>query len=157
LSVIIPGALIGRVVDLRLIISLILSSIFCEGAQNQPGGAFDSCMDNETQPDKHRTRLWPLDWNSQFFRALCAREQRRAPSARGRLMKNFSDAAFSPEMIEIMSSALEASVVTLPHPVASVHVSLLAESILRTAKTGERDIAVLQRIALLELQITPRV
>jgi len=71
-------------------------------------------------------------------------------------MKNFSDAAFSPEMIEIMSAALEASIVTLPHPVASVHVSLLAESILRTAKTGERDIAVLQRIALVELQITPR-
>jgi hypothetical protein len=71
-------------------------------------------------------------------------------------MKNFSNAAFSPEMIEIMTAALEASIATLPHPVASSHVTLLAESILRTAKTGERDIAVLQRVALLELQIAPR-
>jgi hypothetical protein len=71
-------------------------------------------------------------------------------------MKNFSHAAFSPEAIEIMTAALEASIATLPHPVASAHVNLLAESILRTAKAGERDIAVLQRIALLELQIAPR-
>jgi hypothetical protein len=71
-------------------------------------------------------------------------------------MKNFSDAAFSPETIEIMTAALEASIATLPHPLASAHVNLLAESILRTAKTGERDVAVLQRIALLELQIAPR-
>ena len=71
-------------------------------------------------------------------------------------MKNFSNAAFSPELIEIMTAALEASIATLPHPLASAHVNLLAESILRTAKTGERDIAVLQRIALLELQIAPR-
>jgi hypothetical protein len=71
-------------------------------------------------------------------------------------MKNFSDASFSPETIEIMTAALEASISTLPHPLASAHVNLLAESILRTAKTGERDVAVLQRIALLELQIAPR-
>ena len=71
-------------------------------------------------------------------------------------MKNFSDASFSPETIEIMTAALEASIATLPHPLGSAHVNLLAESILRTAKTGERDIAVLQRIALLELQIAPR-
>ncbi len=71
-------------------------------------------------------------------------------------MKNFSDAAFSPEMIEIMSAALEASIATLPEPVNSAHVNILAESILRTAKAGERDVAVLQRIALVELQIVPR-
>jgi hypothetical protein len=35
-------------------------------------------------------------------------------------------------------------------------VTLLAESILRTAKTGERNAAVLQRIALMELQLAPR-
>jgi hypothetical protein len=35
-------------------------------------------------------------------------------------------------------------------------VQFLAESILRTAKTGERDPAVLKRIALMELQIAPR-
>jgi hypothetical protein len=32
----------------------------------------------------------------------------------------------------------------------------LAESILRTAKSGERDVAVLQRMALLEIQLAPR-
>jgi hypothetical protein len=71
-------------------------------------------------------------------------------------MKNFSDAAFSPETIEIMSAALEAAIATLPEPVNSAHVNILAESILRTAKAGERDVAVLQRIALVELQIFPR-
>jgi len=71
-------------------------------------------------------------------------------------MKNFADAAFSPEVIEIMTAALEASIGTLPEPVTTAHINLLAESILRTAKTGELDVAVLQRIALVELQITPR-
>jgi hypothetical protein len=71
-------------------------------------------------------------------------------------MKNFADAAFSPEVIEIMTTALEASVGTLPEPVSTAHINLLAESILRTASAGERDAAVLQRIALVELQITPR-
>jgi hypothetical protein len=71
-------------------------------------------------------------------------------------MKDFSDAAFSPEMIEIMTAALEASIATLPHPVSSAHVNLLAESILRAANEGEQDVAVLQRLALLELQIAPR-
>jgi hypothetical protein len=40
--------------------------------------------------------------------------------------------------------------------VIASHVNLLAESILRTAQAGERDIATLERIALLELQVTPR-
>jgi len=44
----------------------------------------------------------------------------------------------------------------LPEPVSAAHVNLLAESILRSAKSGERDIAVLQRLALIELQISPR-
>jgi hypothetical protein len=64
-------------------------------------------------------------------------------------MKDFSDA-------EIMTAALEASIATLPHPVSSAHVNLLAESILRAANAGEQDVAVLQRLALLELQIAPR-
>jgi hypothetical protein len=72
-------------------------------------------------------------------------------------MKDFSNAAFSPETIEAMTAALEASISTLPEPVSSTHVNLLAESILRTAKTGETDPLVLQRIALLELQLSPRV
>ncbi|MCA6106430.1 hypothetical protein [Bradyrhizobium cenepequi] len=71
-------------------------------------------------------------------------------------MKNFSDAAFSPEEIELMTTALDASVASLPDPVHAAHVNLIAESILRTANTGERDVAVLKRIALMELQIAPR-
>jgi hypothetical protein len=71
-------------------------------------------------------------------------------------MKDFSDATFVPEMVNVMTEALDASVATLPHPVSSTQVNLLAESILRTARGGERDPVVLQRMALLELQITPR-
>ena len=71
-------------------------------------------------------------------------------------MRNFADAAFEPEMIEAMSTALESAVSKLPEPISSSHVNQLAESILRTAKAGERDAAVLERIALLELQLTPR-
>jgi hypothetical protein len=71
-------------------------------------------------------------------------------------MKNFPDVAFDPEEIEIMTTALEQSIESLPEPVSASHVQLLAESILRSMKTGERDVAVLSRIALVELQITPR-
>ncbi len=71
-------------------------------------------------------------------------------------MKDFSNAAFSPELIEAMTTALAQAVATLPEPVTSSHVALLAESILRSAKSGERDVGALQRMALLELQITPR-
>ena len=71
-------------------------------------------------------------------------------------MRNFSDAAFSPEVVEIMSAALEQAVATLPEPVSSAHVNVLAESILRTAQSGVRDLAELRRLALLELQIAPR-
>ena len=62
---------------------------------------------------------------------------------------------FSPEVIEIMSTALERSVSALPEPVSSHHVHRLAEAILRAAEAGERNVAVLQCIALVELQITP--
>lgn len=71
-------------------------------------------------------------------------------------MKNFSDASFSPEVIDAMTAALEAATATLPEPVSSAHVQTLAESILRTAKSGERNPAVLERIALMELQLAPR-
>ena len=90
--------------------------------------------------------------NFHFFPAL---DLRRAAAA-GHEMKNFSNAAFSPEVIELMTSALDAAVATLPEPVHSSHVTALAESILRTASAGERDVANLQRIALLELQLAPR-
>ena len=56
-----------------------------------------------------------------------------------------------------MAEALDASVATLPHPVTSGQVNLLAESILRSAQAGERDASILQRMALLELQLTARV
>ncbi len=71
-------------------------------------------------------------------------------------MKDFSDAAFSPEVIEVMTKAFKASVAALPDPVQTAHINLIAESILRTADEGERDADVLQRIALMELQIAPR-
>jgi hypothetical protein len=71
-------------------------------------------------------------------------------------MKDFAYAAFSPDAIESMTKALDEAVATLPEPVSSAHVNLLAEAILRSAKEGERDPKVLQRLALLELQIAPR-
>ena len=71
-------------------------------------------------------------------------------------MKNFPDAAFSPEVIELMTRALDSSVATLPEPVCSAHITTIAESILRTANDGEREIDALQRIALMELALAPR-
>jgi len=71
-------------------------------------------------------------------------------------MKDFPDASFPPETIKIMTVALNAAVASLPEPVNSVHVQYLAESILRSTKEGERDPASLQRMALMELQISPR-
>ena len=55
-----------------------------------------------------------------------------------------------------MTKALDRAVATLPEPVSSAHVNMLAEAILRTAKEGEQDPLVLQRLALLELQLAPR-
>jgi hypothetical protein len=72
-------------------------------------------------------------------------------------MKDFSDAAFSPETIALMTKALNASIAALPEPVSSTHVNRLAEAVLRAAKEGERDVTAMQRLALLELQIMPRV
>ena len=71
---------------------------------------------------------------------------------------NFSgcNVVYSPEVIEIMSAALEASVNSLPEPVSATQVHYLAESILHSAGHGERNVAVLERIALVELRITPR-
>ena len=71
-------------------------------------------------------------------------------------MMDFSNAAFAPEVIEIMTTALEAAVASLPEPVHSAHVTIIAESILRTADAGERDPAVLKRIALMELRLAER-
>jgi hypothetical protein len=71
-------------------------------------------------------------------------------------MKDFSNASFPPETITLMKIALEAAVASLPEPVSMSHVQAIAESILRSAKEGERDPSALQRMALLELQIAPR-
>ena len=71
-------------------------------------------------------------------------------------MKDFANASFPPETIKLLTSAVDAAVATLSEPVSSANVQLIAESILRTAKEGERDPTALQRMALLELQITPR-
>jgi hypothetical protein len=71
-------------------------------------------------------------------------------------MKDFSNASFPPETLTVMKDALDAAVASLPEPVSSAHVQSLAETILRTAKDGERDPATLQRMALMELQISPR-
>jgi hypothetical protein len=61
-------------------------------------------------------------------------------------MKDFSNASFPPETINIMEDAMDAAVATLPDPISSAHVKAIAETILRTAKDGERDPATLQRM-----------
>ncbi|WP_166302388.1 MULTISPECIES: hypothetical protein [unclassified Bradyrhizobium] len=71
-------------------------------------------------------------------------------------MKDFSNASFPPETIAIMKAALDSAVASLPDPVSSAHVQAIAETILRTAKDGERDPAILRRMALMELQILTR-
>ena len=68
-------------------------------------------------------------------------------------MKDFSNASFSPELIKAMDEALEGAVATLPHPVSSMRVQNIAESILRSAQQGEREPRILQTMALLEMQI----
>jgi hypothetical protein len=55
-----------------------------------------------------------------------------------------------------MTQAMDSALSTLPHPVSSTQVQSVAETILRTAKDGERDPAVLERMALIELQISVR-
>ena len=71
-------------------------------------------------------------------------------------MKDFSNASFPPEALDLMKIALDAAVASLPDPVSFAHVQSIAETILRTAKEGELDPATLQRMALIELQIAPR-
>jgi hypothetical protein len=71
-------------------------------------------------------------------------------------MRDFANAAFTPETIAAMERAMESAVASLPEPVSSAHVQMIAESILRAAREGERDPATLERLALLELQIRPR-
>jgi hypothetical protein len=65
-------------------------------------------------------------------------------------------AVYSPEVIEIMSEALAASIESLPEPVSATQVHQLAASILYSAGRGERDVTALERIALVELRIVAR-
>jgi hypothetical protein len=71
-------------------------------------------------------------------------------------VKDFSHASFPPDTIAIMTLAMESALSALPHPVGSARVQSIAEAILRSTKEGERDPAVLARMALLELMISPR-
>jgi hypothetical protein len=71
-------------------------------------------------------------------------------------MRDFSNASFPPDTIKAMTQAMDSALSTLPHPVSSTQVQSVAETILRTAKDGERDPAVLERMALIELQISVR-
>lgn len=71
-------------------------------------------------------------------------------------MKEFPHASFPPDVISIMTTALDSAVSTLPHPVSSAQVTAIGESILRSTKEGERDPEVLARMAMLELMISPR-
>jgi hypothetical protein len=68
-------------------------------------------------------------------------------------MKDFSNASFSLDLIEAMDQALQGAVATLPHPVSSMRVQTIAESILRSAKQGESDPRTLQTMALVEMQL----
>ena len=71
-------------------------------------------------------------------------------------MKDFANASFSPDTIAILKTAIDSAVATLPDPVNLSTIESIAESVLRSAKCGERDPQVLQRMALLELQIIDR-
>jgi hypothetical protein len=71
-------------------------------------------------------------------------------------MKDFANASFPPETIDVMKTAMDSAVATLPHPVSSAAVQSIAETILRTAQEGETDPKTLKHMALLELQITQR-
>jgi hypothetical protein len=68
-------------------------------------------------------------------------------------MKDFSNASFSPDLIEAMDQALHQAVATLPHPASSKRVQNIAESILRSANEGESDPRTLQTMALVEMQL----
>jgi hypothetical protein len=71
-------------------------------------------------------------------------------------MKDFPHASFPPDTIALMTTAMDSALSRLPHPVTSTHVKSIAETILRSTQEGERDPAALERMALLELMISPR-
>jgi len=71
-------------------------------------------------------------------------------------MDNFPHVSFPPETVALMTTAMDAALAKLPHPVNSTHIKSIAETILRSAQEGERDPVALERMAFLELTISPR-
>jgi hypothetical protein len=71
-------------------------------------------------------------------------------------MDDFANASFQPDIVALMDTALANAVGKLPHPVSSAHVQAIAQTILRSAWEGERNIVALETMALLELQLAPR-
>ncbi len=71
-------------------------------------------------------------------------------------MKDFAHASFPPDTIGAMTKAMDSAISALPHPVTSAQVNAITETILRSAKEGERDPIALARMALMELTISPR-
>ncbi|RTL48296.1 MAG: hypothetical protein EKK40_17450 [Bradyrhizobiaceae bacterium] len=67
-------------------------------------------------------------------------------------MKIFQGTSFSPQTIAIMTQALEQAVETLPEPVSSGTVQLLAKNIIDLAAQGDRDPERMKLLALLALQ-----
>ena len=67
-------------------------------------------------------------------------------------MKIFQGTSFHPQTIAIMTQALEQAVETLPEPVSSGTVQLLAKNIIDLAAQGERDPERMKLLALLALQ-----
>jgi hypothetical protein len=70
-------------------------------------------------------------------------------------MDNFANASFQPDVVALMDTALANAVEKLPHPVSSTHVQAIAQTILRSASEGERNVVALETMALLELQLSP--
>jgi hypothetical protein len=69
-------------------------------------------------------------------------------------MDDFANASFQPDLVALMDTALTNAVSKLPHPVSSAHVNAIAQTILRTASEGERNVVALETMALLELQLS---
>jgi hypothetical protein len=70
--------------------------------------------------------------------------------------ERFLARVFPARHVKKMAKAMDSALSTLPHPVGSARIRSIAETILRSSKEGERDPAVLARMALLELSISPR-
>jgi hypothetical protein len=74
----------------------------------------------------------------------------------GYRVDDFANASFQPDVVALMDTALAKAVGKLPHPVSSSHVQAIAQTILRSAKEGERNPVALETMALLELQLASR-